>query len=827
MRILFTTLLLFVAIMTGFGQNTSTLNYTLQGQLKDSISNETIPYANVSIYIEENTQRPIRMEVSDDNGKFSISVNAPGNYILNLEYVGKKPVNIPFTAEKTETRDLGTVLMNDSQLLDEVVVTSIVPLVKVDLDKITYNMEEDPESKTNNVLEMLKKVPMVTVDGEENIQLKGSSNFKIYMNGKPSNLISSNPKDVLRSMPANTIKNIEVITDPGARYDAEGVSGILNIITVDNSQMGGYTVSLNAGVNTFGGFNGGTYFSVKYGKIGLIGNFNYYNQRQPESESSSLRETYNNNDHKYLYRNGSNKQTADGIHGSAELSYEIDTLNLLNLTFSRYGGDADIKSKGYVEMLNAQQETAFKYDQSTRMKYGYGSTGIGLDYQRTFSNVKDRLLTASYRFDTSPNDMDSQTDILNPFGGNEYIQLPTKQFTDGSTDEHTVQLDFTTPIGDIHTIEAGVKYIRRINESNSGKSLFIDNQWVDTPSDADEFEHVQDIVAAYGGYSLHKGKWGLKAGARFEGTWLNAEFARNNDMNFKSNYTNVVPSVTATYQVKPMQSIRAGYNMRISRPGIWYLNPYINTTDSTNISFGNPELDAAKYHSFNLNYSYFNPKLNMNVNLSYRFSDNSVQSYSWLDNDILYTSYYNIGETKGLNLSVYLNWRPHPKFNIYANMSGEYSNIKSNADHTIGNSGFSAFMFGGAQYTMPWDLILSANGFYMRSSINLQGTNPSFYNYGLSLSKSLLDKRLNIRVYARNPFTSSFDYTSKQSTPAFHLESTNQMKQRQFGISASFRFGEMKTQIKKTQRGITNDDVMSGGSQGQSGSGDQPSGGGQ
>ncbi|GHU73197.1 hypothetical protein FACS189413_17290 [Bacteroidia bacterium] len=480
--------------------------FAVQGEIVDSLTNETIPYATIKVLTEESLP-PVKVGVSDENGKFKIEINQPGDFLLRIEFVGKTPVNIPFSAGNDKTVNLGKInLADDTQLLGEVVVTAQKPLVKVDLDKITYSMEDDPEAKTNNVLEMLKKVPMVTVDGEENIQLKGSSNFKIYMNGKPSTLISSNPKDVLKSIPANTIKTIEVITDPGAKYDAEGVTGILNIITHSQSSLGGYTVSLNSGVDHLGGFNAGTYFSVKYNKIGFTGNFNYYNRKSPKGENSSFREDFTNPGKHFLYQDGWNQNRGGGIFGYGELSYEIDTLNLINISFNRYGGENTGDTEQNVFMLNeARNDTAYSYKNVRKTKSGYGNTSAGIDYQRTFS-VKDRLLTASYRMDLTPNDTESDNIIT---GISHFNSSRNRQYSNGKTGEHTFQLDYTTPIAEIHTLEAGVKYIRRINESNSELSILNGPDWIRIPSDNDQFEHIQDILAAYAGYSLKYKKMGI------------------------------------------------------------------------------------------------------------------------------------------------------------------------------------------------------------------------------------------------------------------------------------------------------------------------------
>ena len=272
-RILLTFLSLLISSLA-FSQSSPLINVQIKGVVTDSLTNETVPYATVKLLGKANPRSPLKAVAADDNGNFQFSMNKKGEYLLTVEYIGKKTLVKPVVVGDAKIVDLGTIYMSDNEnALSEVVVSAQKPLVKVDLDKIVYSMESDPESTTNNLLEMLKKVPMVTVDGEDNVQLKGSTNFKIYLNGKPSNMISNNPKEVLRSMPANTVKDIQVITDPGAKYDAEGVAGIINIIT--NTSMGGYTATLNGRVDSQGGYGLGAYWTMKYGKVGFTGNYNY------------------------------------------------------------------------------------------------------------------------------------------------------------------------------------------------------------------------------------------------------------------------------------------------------------------------------------------------------------------------------------------------------------------------------------------------------------------------------------------------------------------------------------------------------------------------
>ncbi|MFY9362098.1 MAG: carboxypeptidase-like regulatory domain-containing protein, partial [Dysgonamonadaceae bacterium] len=259
--------------------------FTVKGQLAGPDEDDPLPYATISVAKEGDADKAIKKLAADEKGNFSVSL-PPGKYVFTFQFVGMNPLKRKVEVFTRAQTDLGKIVLSESSTqLDEVSIVAQRPLVKVEIDKLTYNAKDDPEASTSNVLDLLRKVPMVTVDAEDNIQLKGSSNFKIYLNGKPSNMITNNPSQVLKSMPANSIKDIEVITDPGAKYDAEGVGGIINIIT-DKRVDDGYSGSVGANGDTYGGYGGNTYLALKYGKFGFTGNVSYYHHDSPETESS-------------------------------------------------------------------------------------------------------------------------------------------------------------------------------------------------------------------------------------------------------------------------------------------------------------------------------------------------------------------------------------------------------------------------------------------------------------------------------------------------------------------------------------------------------------
>lgn len=821
-------------------QNQNTADYTIKGQVVDSLSNETVPYATLSIALANAPQKAIKLLACDDDGKFTTTLKQPGTYIMSMQSLGKMPAVKRFTlSESKKSLNLGKLFMNDdTQQLKEVTVTAQKPLVTVEVDKISYSLEDDPEAKTNNALEMFRKVPMVTVDGEDKIQLKGSSNYKIYMNGKPSNLLSGeNASDVLKSMPASSIKNIEVITDPGSKYDAEGVGGIINIITAKNA-LQGYTGTVRANASSLGSFGAGGYVSLKVGNLGLTANYGYNNRNSPWNDSQSERfsdkDELANDRPTHLIENGRSKNKGPFQYGYLEASYEIDTLNLISVGANLFRG----KSKNYSELdavLNPFDGTTellnspiYRYHRNTVSEPTFGSTDLNVDYQHSTSK-KDELLTVSYRFSQSPNDSESKTelsDVLTYYQSDEY---PKWNINDASTIEHTGQVDYTTPLFNKQTLEAGVKYINRQNKSNTLEQIYNDSTkiWEDHSKDNSQFHHTQHIYSAYLGYLIRINKFGIKAGVRAEGTSLRARFDRNTDLNFSSDYFDVVPNATLTYQMGMSSQFRLGYNMRIQRPGIWYLNPYINDENPQFISQGNPNLDSEKSNTVNLNYSNFTQKFSINASLSYTFVDNSIERYTFTAdfpaddprsqyNGALWSTYGNIGKKQQVGMFLYGNWSPNTWFRIYMNGGLDYTDLKASS-LGMSNNGISGRIFAGSQFTLPKDFRINLNGGYFSPWVMLQGKQSPFYFAGLNVSKDFLQKKLSVSLGANNPFWKTMKHEMTTTGDDFKNVSTNWRSAREFRFSISYRFGTMKGQIKKVRRGISNDDSKGGGENTQGG----------
>lgn len=785
---------------------------TITGSIADSLTSSPLPYSTINVVKESAPTVFYKAFASDENGKFKFQLPAPEKYILTFASAAKSVKTLNVDLIGNTEKDLGKILLTEkTNQLAEVEVVAAKPLIKTEIDRFSYSLDNDPDSKTSTLIEMIKKVPMLSVDNEENIKLKGNTKFKILMDGKETNMTADDLKNMMKATQANTIKEIQVITDPGAKYESDGLDGIINIVTQKNSRLGGYVVSLNAGIDHFGSLNTGVSTQLKYGKLGVNASLSRSENKRPASQSSSFREAFNDNKNRYMYNSGTSKSNGNSNYGSIRLNYEIDTLRLLSLSSSLNGYKGNYNSFNKTTMANETNVPQFDYESNSTGTYDNQYINLDVNYQRTSAKNKDRLFTFSYQLNTQPGNSYSKSGIQNILN---YPGYDSESNSDQNGLTHTFQADFTTPIKKVHVIEAGIKYSIRINKSNSLYSI----QYPPSSHKADstsrnKFRNEQDIFSAYASYRYTLGKkWSFRGGLRLENTKQSVEYPEKKVQDFNNSYLSVVPSVSVSYKLSDMQTLRTNYRMGMYRPGIWYLNPYNTSTDTLYVQQGNPNLKAEKYHNFGLGYDGNINKVYIGINLNHSFSNNSINNITELRNNVTYTTYENIGKERRTGGWLSLSWSPNTKFRASSNGGFTYVYFERAGTNAQKNSGWSSNVYSDINYTAPFKLRLGFNINYNSPWINSQGKGSSYLDYNFNLSRNFLSKdRLSVRLYANAPFTKNRDYQDVTKTETFYSESHYLYPQRRYGFSISFRIGEMKVGMKEASRGISNDDSKGGG----------------
>ena len=776
---------------------------TVTGVLMDKALNEGEPFATVRVFKAGRQDKPVAMFLTDENGKFSQELKGKGRFDIVFSSVGKEELRQTIELGKEATLNLGTLYIKDSEtMLKGVEVVAQKPLVKMDVDKMSYNVAEDDDSKSYTVLDMLRKVPMVTVDGQDNISVNGSSSFKVYVDGLPNVMFSSNPSMVFKSMPASAVKSIEVVTNPGAKYDAEGAAGVLNIVmNKQNPQsaqsMNGYngTVRATAGNRQLGG---SAFLSGQQGKLSYSANvMTSYNT--PGNTTTEMEQIQDNGTSQIL--TSENKVKTPFTMGSLTLGYQLDSMSMLNLTAQVNSMNIKTSGTSLTTMVGSIYGNDFSYGSTTDMKNSRTSFNGSLDYQRFFNKEHTQSLVLTYQLSYNP----ANTKMTNNFGASsEYIDL-TDRFSENKdrTTNHIFQLDYTMPLGTNHSLALGSKL--QLHDATSDSKYYPKDIY--DPSSSSEYEYKNTILAGYGEYTGKWNQFSAKAGLRYEYTWQDVEYHLGNGQDFCTGYGSLVPSASLQYNLGTGSNLGLTYNMRISRPGISYLNPYIDKTNPIALTYGNPDLDVEKAHNVSLVYNMFTSKLMVNLNLHHNFTDNGISQYSFYDsNNLLNTTYDNIVKSHQTGMNAYVNYLLTKNTRLFFNGGMNYIDLRSDAlDQS--NSGWTANIMAGVQQTLPWDLKFSAFAIASTKNYTLQGWSGGFNLLTASLSKSLLNDKLNLSISGLTGLNDGGSIMIESSNHGKDFTSHTKVKVPIYGISftVSYTFGNTKMKSKQHVSRVQND----------------------
>lgn len=778
------------------------------GILLDSLTRAGEPAAVVAFF---KSDVAAGYAVTDEEGRFSQTLQGTGEYRLVFSNIGRKTRTVPFSLQGQATVDLGEILIEDDvQTLEAGSVIAQRNLVVMDVDRLTYKVEDDVDARTSTVLDMLRKVPMVSVDGQDRITVNGSSSFQVYVDGKPNPMISANPSAVLKSMPASFVRKIEVVTNPGARYDAEGVGGVLNITTTSDRSAGTKVTDGKYGtvgiIGATRGAGGSAFYTMQKGKWA----FSLNGQALRSRNKGALVDV----DRVQKLQDGdmttvSHNRTDVNIPmytGSLNLSYEIDTLNLLSFGagWMHFGmesegtGSTAIHGPGY----------DFTYDGLVYINNTSNNITANADYQHLWAGRPDRSFILSYQYNGNP----SVNNTVNTF------ETPSESFlnlNDRRSDalinsqSHTIQADFTTPVAEgSHKLNVGAKLIARHNYSDQDDYLHDGESFVADPVGSLEYDFYNNIISAYAEYDAKFGPVGFKTGVRYEHTLQKVAYSEGDGEGFRMNYGNLVPNVSLQYNISQMQNVGLSYNMRISRPGITYLNPYVNISDPTVKSYGNTDLKAEMSHNMNLVYNYFSPKWIVSLTLRDTYTGNGISQFSFYDNEsIMNTTYGNIVTSNNLGFNLFLTWIPGNRTRVMLNGGAGHNSISSKALKQS-NKGFDYNAIIGLQQTMKHDWRVSANVIAIGRSVSLQGWHSGMAMGVLGVTKSILEDRLTFSLSGVTHLTGGkgMRQTTWNEGAGFTSKVVNTIPMRTLTFSVNFSFGRQDSaKVKSARKTIHND----------------------
>lgn len=800
--------LLVIATLLIIAGNMMGQTTTVKGVLTDKSSGESEPFATVRVFNAGKTEKPVAMFLTDEEGRFSHEVKGKGKFDIVFSCIGKEDLKQTIELGEQDMLDMGTLyIMQNENLLKGVEIVAQKPLVKMEVDKMSYNVAEDEDSKSNTVLDMLRKVPMVTVDGQDNISVNGSSSFKVYVDGMPNPMFSSNPSMVFKSMPATAVKSIEVVTNPGAKYDAEGAAGVLNIVMnrqtpMASQSLNGYNGTIRVGVGTKQ-MSGGAFLSGQQGKLSYSANvMTSYNK--PGTTTTEMEQMQDNGVQQLM--TSTNDVKTPFTMGSLTLGYQLDPMSNINVTASL--NSMSMKSTGTTTttMGGSPYGNGFSYGSSTDMKNKNTSFSGSVDYQRFLNQEHTQSLALTYQLTYSPTTTEMTSNFDSSFLTSQSSFDLTDRYSENKdkTTNHIFQLDYTMPLGTGKTLSLGSKL--QLHDATSDAKYYLKDVY--DPSSSSDYEYSNKILAGYGEFAGNWSKLGAKAGLRYEQTWQDVEYHLGNGQDFSTNYSSLVPTASLQYNLSQGSNLGLSYNMRISRPGISYLNPYVDKTNPIALTYGNPDLDVEKAHNVTLIYNVFSSKLMMNLNLHHNFVDNAISQYSFYDADnLLNTTYGNVVSSHQTGLSGYVNYLITKNTRLFFNGGLNYTDLRSNT-LAQSNNGWTANIMGGVQQTLPWKLQLSAFAIASTKNYTLQGWSGGFNLVTASMSKTLLNDKLSLSISGMVGLNKGGKLNIESYNKGTNFTAHNNISVPIYGVTftASYTFGNTQIMTRqKRQSRIQND----------------------
>ncbi|QIP15858.1 TonB-dependent receptor [Spirosoma aureum] len=804
-------------------------NGKLTGVLVDSSSNKPVEFATIAL-LSTATNKPIDGTTADASGKFVLPKLAPGKYRLLYTFIGYKDKrsNV-ITIERGSDINLGTIKISaDVRTLKEVNVVGQAAMIEEKVDRLVYNADKDITAKGGDATDIMRKVPMLAVDMDGNVSLRGSSNVTVLINNKPSTIVASSVADALKQIPADMIKTVEVITSPSAKYDAEGSAGIINIVTKkDNLQ--GATLNVNGGGGNRGsnlGLNG----NLRTGKMGF--SLSGFGRAEYNIRGSFM------NDQSTISSTGTTRtlQSANTLSsrlfGNFQLGWDYDIDKNTSLTASLRYGARNGSANQYNLLTQTFQPTGYfpiVNDRNVQTTDLSGTVDANITYTKIYKPQQEFSVMALYSRNNRTNNF--VADILS---GTDFETISARQKNDNNSynQESTLQIDYQTPIQKNQLLEFGAKGILR--QANSQYQYYLANgaesdYQIDPSRVGNTLFYDQNIAASYLSYTLTtKSKFTIKAGARYEYTFINAKFSNEaaNPSTSIPNYGNIVPSINISKSLSGGKIIKLAYNRRIQRPGIQFLNPNVNASNPTNITIGNPYLSPELTDNVEFSTSANIKGLYLNAALFARRTNNEItavrdvsqQSFGDPTNPVLQqvirTSYQNVGHQDAYGLNLFGNGTLFSKLQLGGGIDLYHVNLTNNNVNPIYAASNSGWVISGrvnASMSLANGWAFQAFGGMRGKQIQLQGYQTSMYFYNLGIRKEFNDKKSSLGLAAENFLNHPFTMKSELSSPILTQNSVTNFYNAGVRLTFSYKLGKMSFDApRKSRKSINNDDIKNG-----------------
>ncbi|NJB35978.1 outer membrane beta-barrel family protein [Croceivirga sp. JEA036] len=719
---------------------------TIKGKVVEEGSNYPVAFATIMIG-NPNTKSAITGTTTLEDGTFEFTFTA-SNYFIEVSFIGFKKKTIAQPNNNQSTIDLGTItLIQDAQQLQEVVVAGEVSQTEFKLDKRVFNVGKDLSTTGASALDVLNNVPSVNVDIEGAISLRGSSGVQVLVNGKPS-IMASDENNALGTLTADMIERVEVITNPSAKYDAEGTSGIINIV-LKKEERKGLNGSLSVNTGAPNNHSIGLSLNSRSEKWNLFTQLGAGYKEMPNDTESINTDLTDGSRVTSVGEEFRNETFYNLILGT---DYFINKTSVITLSGNVSYEEEDQPSTTLFGAFDGENNLSSQWERTETTDAGNPKFQYEFQYKKDFEDNEEHDLLFSALGNFFGKDQTSDFTDVTLSGEDRDNQQKTR--TDFKESVYTFKLDYTKPFTGALTMETGVQYV--INDvSNDYEVQNLENgSFVTDTGLTNIFEYNQKVLAAYGTTAYEAEKWGIKGGLRVENTALNTLLANTGEIN-DQNYTDFFPSAHASYKFTDRISIQAGYSKRIYRPRLWDLNPFFNIRNNFNIRQGNPDLLPEYTDSYELTSIFFVGKTAMNFGVFHRITNDVIERISLFENNVNTTIPENVGTSNATGIE--FNTKYSPTSWLTFNADFNYSYLDRNGTFEDNVFDFTTDQWSSkinSKFKLPLEIDFEATGNYRSSFETVQGERADNWFIDLGIRKKLLKGRAVLSMSVRDLFAS-------------------------------------------------------------------------
>lgn len=796
-KILILVLFVSVFVHSNFAQNQTG---SISGTVVDKTGNLPLESADVTL-LKAGDSSVVKGTSTDNTGKFTFTDISYGKYTVRANLVGYSIMNVKgvtISADKPAVTLDPIKLTSGTTTTEEILVETEKSPIQITGDKKIFNVSQNPMSQSGSLMELLKNIPSVSVDADGNVSLRGNTNVKITVDGRPFGMEGQNRSTLLEQIPANQIESIELVTNPSSKYEAEGVSGIINIVTKKNTAFGyNGSTSLNAG--TGDKYGGSLNLNLKGNNMQIFSNYNYnlnnFLLTGGTSRTNNLSTTAN------LFTQTNDGRTRVRSHFlKGGIDYFLNPQNTLGISVTyqnaarQRGETTDSKEFDVSNVMTSYLLNDYNADIKNN------TLDLALNHSFKFKNPKQTLTTdAIYSQNNNQEDGFTIENHIDPPDNPGQI----KEVSIIHDKDYSIQSDYVHPFTETSKLETGykIRYRDKKNDYTNQQFDYNTNQFVTNPNLTNNFKYNDIVSAVYAQYSGALGIFSYMAGTRVENTHSQSELLSNGSLT-KKDYTDFFPSANISAKIGENNQLQLSYSRRIRRPGMWELNPFVNSSDPNNYFSGNPNLKPEYTDSYELSYNQFLPGTSIIPSLFYRYTKDLIsRTRQYIDTNTTLTTFVNYSTSKTYGAELIFNSQPVPFWNINGSVSYSKTEIDaSNINAAYVNDGSTWSGRVSSSLFLPYQFSLQLSYFYSGDILAAQATVEPFSSFDAALRKDFLDGKLSATFKVSDIFNTLKFKVNINNDANYSEQLERKRDTRVANLNLTFRFGEADKNPPKRRR---------------------------